>query len=123
MAVQQPAQRVSATMTVLVNRDAPGDLAAGVEGRIAAVEAVESVEVVDLRGVRPGLNDLRVEVRADLRVHADPPDGPGDPGPGPGSDPDPDPDLGPGPGPGPRAAEVEAALADGFGIRDVTVAE
>jgi len=118
MAVQQPAQRVSATMTVLVNRDAPGDLAAGVEGRIAAVEAVESVEVVDLRGVRPGLNDLRVEVRADLRVHVGPPDGPDGPG---------DPDLGPGPdpdlGPGPRAAEVEAALADGFGIRDVTVAE
>jgi hypothetical protein len=95
-------------MTVLVNRDAPGDLAAGVEGRIAAVEAVESVEVVDLRGVRPGLNDLRVEVRADLRVHVGPPDGPDGPG---------------DPGPGPRAAEVEAALADGFGIRDVTVAE
>jgi hypothetical protein len=65
---------VRATMTVLVTRDADGDLAAGVRARLAAVDAVERVESVEIRGLRPSLNDLRVRVDAALRIDA-PPDG------------------------------------------------
>jgi hypothetical protein len=86
-------------MTVLVDRDAPGDLAAGVERRVVAADAVAAVESLDIRGVRPGLDDLRVSVRADLRVRV-PDDGdPGDP------------------------ATVAGRLSDAYGPWEVTVVE
>lgn len=93
-------------MTVLVNRDAPGDLADGVRSRLSRVDGVAEIETVDIRGVRPSLNDLRVTVDATLRVRvdADQPEAPD-----PASPPDVD------------AAAVERLLADGFGVRDPEV--
>jgi hypothetical protein len=58
-------------MTVHVARDAPGDLLAGVRARLDAVDCVASVEALDVRGVEPSLNDLRVAVRADLRLRGE----------------------------------------------------
>jgi hypothetical protein len=102
MAVSKPVTTAQASMTVLVNRDAPGDLVAGVRDRLERVAGVLAVESVDVRGVRPSLNDLRVEVDATLRVRVDAvsPD-------------DRDPPVDP--------AAVERLLADGFGVRDPEV--
>lgn len=55
-------------MTVLVTRNAGGDLMDGVRDRLDRVPAVSDVADLDVHGVRPGLNDLRVEVTAELRV-------------------------------------------------------
>jgi hypothetical protein len=82
---------VTATMTVLVTRNAEGDLAAGVETRLAALESVEAVERVEIRGLRPALNDLRVHVEAILVVTGPPDD----------------------------AGAVAARLREGFGVRAV----
>ncbi|WP_152529843.1 hypothetical protein [Candidatus Halobonum tyrrellensis] len=82
-------------MTVAVSRSAPGDLAAGVETKLRRIDAVRGVESVDLRGIRPGLNDLTVDVEATLAVDAD-------------GDAD--------------ATALEAAFDDAFGVSDVSVA-
>ncbi|SFR51075.1 hypothetical protein [Halogeometricum limi] len=81
MAISQPtpdAQHdthpVRASLTVLVTRDADGDLQEGVRARLAAVDCVVAVDRVDVSGLRPALNDLRVEVDAAMRVR-DPSDG------------------------------------------------
>ncbi|MFC6824085.1 hypothetical protein [Halopelagius fulvigenes] len=104
MAIKQSSQNesqpdrpaaVRASMTVLVTRDADGDLAAGVRKRLAAVESVESVESVEIRGLKPALNDLRVGVDATLRLDVPPDDRE-------------------------RAAE---SLADGFGVKAVESVE
>ena len=93
MAATRPVHRRTVTMTVHVARDAPGDLLDGVDARLAAVDCVASVDALDVRGVTPSLNDLRVAVRADLRLHGE------------GGDP---------------ASDVEE-LADGFGVHEVSV--
>jgi hypothetical protein len=86
-------------MTVLVTRDATGDLREGVRSRLGRIEGVEAVGDLDVSGVRPGLNDLQVDVATELRVRPRPP----------GEEVDPD--------------AVAAQLADGFGVKTVAVAE
>lgn len=86
---------VRASMTVLVTRDTDGDLAAGVRTRLAAVESVEAVRSVEIRGLRPALNDLRVSVDAELAVDVPPDD----------------------------EERASAALADGFGVKAVESVE
>lgn len=81
---------VRASLTVLVTRNADGDLEEGVRARLAAVDCVVGVDRADVSGLRPALNDLRVQVDAALRVSG-PPDEVG----------------------------VAAALESGFGVRDV----
>ncbi|WP_049916710.1 hypothetical protein [Halogeometricum pallidum] len=81
---------VRASLTVLVTRNADGDLAEGVRARLAAVDCVVGVDRADVSGLRPALNDLRVQVDAALRVSG-PPD----------------------------EASVAAALESGFGVKEV----
>jgi len=87
------------TMTVLVTRDAAGDLREGVRSRLARIDGVEAVGDLDVSGVRPGLNDLQVEVATELRVRPRPP----------GEEVD--------------ADAVAAQLADGFGVKRAAVTE
>lgn len=70
MSVQLP-ESARADLTVSVSRDAAGDLADGVRARIESADGVEAVEAVELRSLRPGLNDLTVEVTAELRLSPD----------------------------------------------------
>jgi hypothetical protein len=79
MAISRPSQSaqadhrsVRASLTVLVTRDADGDLQEGVRARLAAVDCVVAVDRADVSGLRPALNDLRVEVDADLHVSGPP---------------------------------------------------
>lgn len=75
MAVQQPRTvQVHATLEVLVTRNARGDLTDGVHDRLRKVAVVDTVETVEIHGLTPGLNDLRVEASADLRLSPDTPD-------------------------------------------------
>jgi len=60
-----------ASMTVAVSRDGSQRLADGVEARLRRVDAVESVESLELEGVQPGLNELTAEVTTTLRVDPD----------------------------------------------------
>jgi hypothetical protein len=69
MAVQQPRTvQVHATLEVLVARNARGDLTDGVHDRLRKTAVVDAVESVEIHGLTPGLNDLRVEASADLRL-------------------------------------------------------
>ncbi|AEN05734.1 hypothetical protein [Halolamina sp.] len=54
--------------TVSVPRNAAGDLEAGVRSRLEGVDGVNSIEVVELESVRPGLNDLTASVTVELQV-------------------------------------------------------
>lgn len=75
MAVQQSRSvQVRATLEVLVTRNARGDLTDGVHDRLRKVAVVDTVETVEIHGLTPGLNDLRVEASADLRLSPDTPD-------------------------------------------------
>lgn len=87
---QQNEHAVRASLTVLVTRNADGDLQEGVRARLAAVDCVVGVDRADVSGLRPALNDLRVQVDAALRVGG-PPD----------------------------AESVAAALESGFGVKEV----
>lgn len=87
---QQNEHVVRASLTVLVTRNADGDLREGVRARLAAVDCVAGVDRVDVSGLRPALNDVRVQVDAALRV---------------GGPPDPE--------------AVAAALESGFGVKEV----
>jgi hypothetical protein len=90
MSLQRPSNReVDCELTVLVTRDAAGDLVDGVRERLRRVDGVADVGDVDVRGLTPGLNDLRVEATVRLRLR-DPPD---------------------------DAEGVEATLESGFGVR------
>lgn len=96
MSVQQEAVGVTADLTVLVNRDAQGTLEEGARDAVTSVEAVTAVEHLAVTGLCPRLNDLAVEVTADLAVAVDPTD---------------------------RVADaVREALADGFGVTVEAVA-
>ena len=61
-------QPIGVDCTVSVPRNAAGDLETGVRDRLAGADGVDAVEEVDLRGIRPGLNDLTVTVSASLVV-------------------------------------------------------
>lgn len=54
--------------TVSVSRNAPGDLEAGVRSRLESTDCVDAVEMLDLAGIQPGLNDLTVAVTATVAV-------------------------------------------------------
>lgn len=76
MSVQLPpesgrADLVLVDCTVSVSRDGDGDLVDAVRARLASVDGVEAVEELELAGLRPGLNDLTVEVGAELQVAPD----------------------------------------------------
>lgn len=94
MSVQLIEVGVTAGLTINVTRDAAGDLEAGVTTTLRRVEAVETVEDVDVTGLTPRLNDLQAEVTAELRLAVE------------------------------RSDEetVRAALDDGFGVTAETVA-
>jgi len=74
MSVQLNEVGVTAELTVDVPRDAAGSLEAGVTAVLRRVAAVEAVEAVDVTGLTPRLNDLRADVTAELRLAVDPPD-------------------------------------------------
>ncbi|WP_129112753.1 hypothetical protein [Halegenticoccus tardaugens] len=57
-----------AELTVFVSRHAPGDLREGVTERIRRVEGVIRVRDLDVHGLRPGLNDLTVDVTATVTI-------------------------------------------------------
>jgi hypothetical protein len=96
MAVQQPRSvQVRATLEVLVTRNARGDLTDGVHDRLRKVAVVDTVEHVEISGLTPGLNDLRVEATADLRLSPATTDA--------------------------DAATLEALLEEGFGVCDADV--
>lgn len=84
-----------ASMTVAVSRAAPGDLAAGVETKLRRIDGVRAVESLDIGGIRPGLNDLTVDVEATLSLDAARDD--------------------------PDAAALEARFEDAFGVSAVSV--
>lgn len=67
MAVSIQEVELTADLTVLVSRDAAGTID---DGARELIERVDRVTVRELRvtGVRPRLNDMAVEVRADLAV-------------------------------------------------------
>lgn len=72
MSVQRTRPLTARTeLTVLVARDDSGDLRDGVRRRLDRVGAVETVDDLDVRGLRPGLNDLAVELAATLTVRGD----------------------------------------------------
>ncbi|MFC4356923.1 hypothetical protein ACFO0N_03055 [Halobium salinum] len=79
MSVQtQPECTVRAEMRVLVSRNGRGDLHDGVHQRLRRVDGVLEVEAVDVSGLRPGLNDLAVDLVATLRLRPERPDADGD---------------------------------------------
>lgn len=90
-------QAVDATVdcTVRVARDASGTLADGAETQLARVEGVEVLDGVDVAGIVPRLNDMAVDVVAEVRVAVS--------------------------GDEPPAEAVEAALAEGFGVEVAAV--
>lgn len=65
---------VTADLTIRVPRDRDEDLEDGARRLLRRVEAVTEVEQIELQGVQPRLNDLAIEVRAELRFEVEPPD-------------------------------------------------
>jgi hypothetical protein len=66
--------RVRADVRLLVARDAPGDVVAGARAVLDRADAVTAVEDLQVTGMRPGLNDLRVEASVTLRLAGRPAD-------------------------------------------------
>ena len=66
--------RVRADVRLLVARDAPGDLVDGVCALLGRVDAVAAVEDVRVTGMRPALNDLRVDATVTLALVGRPED-------------------------------------------------
>lgn len=91
MSVQKsPSVTAHADLVVFVSRNARGDLYDGVRARLEKIDGVQRVDALDIRGLRPGLNDLTVEVTTTLTVR---------------------------PRDRPDAESVAAQLADGFGVK------
>lgn len=105
MALRQPATH-HVSLVVHVPRDAAGDLTEGVRERLRRVDGVTALTVEDVTGVRPTLNDLRVDVEAAVRV--DPTLAPEPSADGDEKDP-------------PVTAHVEDVLSAGFGVHAVRV--
>lgn len=61
---------VTAEVTLWVPRGAAGDLEAGARDVLAKVDAVESIDEMDVTGFRPTANDIRVDLRTRLSVTA-----------------------------------------------------
>jgi hypothetical protein len=59
---------VEATVTLRVPRGAMGDLPSGVREVLAGVAGVETVDVGEIRAVRPTSFDIRVDVAARLGI-------------------------------------------------------
>lgn len=97
MSVHKPSEVTArADLTVFVSRHAAGDLSDGVRNRLRRIDGVQSVDNVDIYGLRPGLNDITVEVRATLRVR---------------------------PTAGVDEGSIAAQLADGFGVKRALVTD
>lgn len=88
----------TADLEVQVPRGGEGTLRDGVTTVLDRSGAVASAEVVDVNGVTPTLNDLRVDASVRVRVRLDE------------SVED-------------RRTAVREAVTDGFGVRDVTAVE
>jgi len=86
---------VTADLTIRVPRDRDEDLEAGARRLLRRVDAVSEVQEIELQGVQPRLNDLAIEVRAELRFEVEPIDD--------------------------EDAAVERQLDDGFGLSVETV--
>ena len=86
---------VTADLTIRVPRDRDEDLEDGARRLLRRVDAVSEVQEIELQGVQPRLNDLAIEVRAELRFEVEPPDD--------------------------EDATVERELDDGFGLTVETV--
>jgi hypothetical protein len=95
MSVQLRTVGVTADLTIRVPRDSDDDLEDGARRLLRRVGAVSEVQEIELQGVQPRLNDLAIEVRAELRLEVDPPDD--------------------------EDAAVERELDDGFGLSVETV--
>jgi hypothetical protein len=97
MATASQLVRVTADLTMQVPRNATGDLEQGVTNVVRGVDAVASVEAVDVTDLRPRLNDLRVDATVAVEMTVE------------------------------DAPDVEragtTALADGFGIEAVETVE
>lgn len=61
MATTSQLVRVTADLTMQVPRNATGDLSQGVTNVVRGVDAVATVDAVDVTDLRPRLNDLRVD--------------------------------------------------------------
>jgi len=59
---------VTADLTIDVPRNDQGDLVAEAEAVLGRVDAVETVDGVEVTGLTPRLNDLRAEVSAELTL-------------------------------------------------------
>lgn len=96
MSIQRQSElTVRADLRVLVSRNGRGDLHDGIDDRLDRVDVVVDVETVDVSGIRPGLNDLAVDLAATLRIRPDPP--------------------------ADDAAALAAQLRDGFGVERAAV--
>ncbi len=62
---------VDARLTLRVPRGGRRDLREAARERLARIETVERVETFDVTGVRPGLNDLRVDARSTVACETD----------------------------------------------------
>jgi translation elongation factor EF-1beta len=71
---RQPEYRARADLRVLVSRNGRGDLHDGIDHRLRRIDGVLEVEEVDVSGLRPGLNDLAVDLVATLRLRPERPD-------------------------------------------------
>lgn len=73
LAHEPTAVGVVADLSIRVPRSAPGDLRDGTRHVIDAIEGVARVGEVHITAVTPNLNDLFVEVTADMTVTFDEP--------------------------------------------------
>jgi len=71
MAAASQTVRVVADLTMHVSRNATGDLEAGAESVVARIDAVESVDGVDVTDLQPRLNDLQVEATVEATLDVD----------------------------------------------------
>jgi hypothetical protein len=62
---------VEATLTLRVPRGAMGDLPAGVRDVLAGIDGVETVDVGEIRAVRPDSFDIHVDAAARLGMNRD----------------------------------------------------
>ncbi|MCG1003288.1 MULTISPECIES: hypothetical protein [Halobacterium] len=90
MATASQQVRLVADLTMHVPRDSAGDLECGAASVLDGVDAVASVESVDVTDLRPRLNDLQIDATVAVAVET-PRDGDGE-------------------------AAARTALADGFGV-------
>lgn len=69
-AVCQPV-RIQADLTMNVPRNTAGNLDSGAEDVVTGIDDVASVEAVDVTGLEPRLNDLRIDATVTVDVTVD----------------------------------------------------